>query len=158
MQWLQKIWPIINKSFGTYNVKGLEIEPTYWQAGAIVLLIFLLLFTLARLRYIYVHWNLSGASWSFLFYGFLLALFLEGFLLISGRTFFTATLGWKNAPKPISTFIDVGRNKMSQVLGEQTQVPESVAKQPPSAKSVVNDYFDLSESEAQRVQSQICSP
>jgi hypothetical protein len=157
MRVLTNIWTFLSKSFGTYTVRGLEIEPTYWQAGAIILLIFMLIFTLARLRYIYVHWNLSGTSLSFLFYGFLLALILEGFLIISGRTFFSATLGWENAPKPIAAFIDLGRDKMSKVLGEQTKIPESVAKQPPTAKSVVTDYFNLPKSEAQKVESQICS-
>lgn len=156
MQWTGKLWLFLNKSFGTYNIKGLEIEPTYWMAGAIVLLVFLLLFTLARLRYLYIHWNLSGTSLSFLFYGFLLALILEGFLMVSGRTFFTATLGWQDAPKPLSTFIDLSRNKMSKVLSEQTEVPDSVASQPPSAKSVVTDYFNLSKTEAENVETQIC--
>jgi len=153
---LTNILTFLNRSFGTYTVKGLEIEPTFWQAGAIVILIFLLVFTLARLRYIYVHWNLSSTSFSFLFYGFLLALLLEGFLIISGRTFFTATLGWKDAPKPISTFIELGRNKMIQVLGAQTQVPDSVAKQNPTAKSVVSDFSSLSGYEAKKVKNQIC--
>lgn len=155
---LTKILDFLNKSFGTYTVKGWEIEPTYWEAGAIVILIFLLIVTLARLRYIYVEWHFDRQNFSFLFYGFVLALILEGFLIISGRTFLSATLGWRSAPKPISTFIDFGRNKMSQVLGAQISVQDSVAKANPTAKSVVTDYFNLSKADAKKVQSQICTP
>lgn len=153
---ITNVWAFLSKSLGTYNIKGLEIEPTYWQAGSIVVLIFLLIFTLARLRYIYLEWHFSPQNFSFLFYGFLLALILEGFLIISGRTFFTATLGWKDAPKPISTFIDLGRSKMINVLGAQAEIPESVAKQRPTAESVVSDFSNLPKSEESKARIQIC--
>src|SRR4030067_1963214 len=102
----------LNKSIGTYNIKGIYIEPTYWQAFAIVFLLFLLVLTFARLRHLYVHWSVSKPAVSFIFYGFLLALVVEGFLIISGRTLFTEILGWKNAPKPVSTILDAGRVKL----------------------------------------------
>jgi hypothetical protein len=158
MRVFTNILGLLTKSFGTYKISGLEIEPTYWQAAAIIILIFLLIVTLARLRYVYVEWHFDRHNFSFLFYGFMLAIILEGFLIISGRTFFTTALGWKDAPKPIGAFIDLGRNKMSQVLGQQTQIPSSIAKQLPTAKSVVTDYFELSKPDAQKVQSQICRP
>jgi uncharacterized membrane protein YhfC len=148
----------INKSFGTYYFKGYYIEPTYWQAGAIVFLIFLLILTLARLRYIYVEWHFSRQNLSFLFYGFLLALIMEGFFLISGRTLFTQLLGWKNAPKPIGTALDLGREKLVDVLGSQSKIPSSVASEKPTPKSLITVFQSLSEDDKEEARSQICKP
>jgi len=140
----------INKSFGVYGVRGLEIEPTYWQAGIMVLLIFLLLFTLARMRYLYTHWSLGKSSLSMAFWGFLLAIALEGLLILSGRTLFTEVLGWENAPKPISTVLVISRNKLVDVLG--------ISKESPTREGVVVDYEGLSEEEMIQVQNYICNP
>jgi hypothetical protein len=158
MDILQKIWLFLSKTIGVYNIWGLSIEPAYWQAIAILVLFFFLILTLARLRYLYIHWNLSKTSLSFLFYGFLLALFLEGFLIIGGRTLFTATLGWKNAPKPIGTLIDIGRTQVAKVLEEQGSVPESVAKVKLSEEDVIRSYFSLSGEDAKKVRQRICTP
>lgn len=155
---MPNILRVLNKSFGTYNIKGIYIEPTYWQAAAIIILIFLLILTLARLRYIYVEWHFSRHNLSFLFYGFLLALIMEGFFLISGRTLFTTLLGWKSAPKPIGTALDIGRRKLSDVLGSQTKIPNSSASQKPSYQSVISSFEELSEEEKADTRLYICEP
>ena len=105
-----KFVEFINRTF-PFKVRNLDIEPTYWQAFAIVFLLFLLVLTIARVRYLYVHWNLGKSSLSFLFWGFVLSLIFEGFLFISGKTLLTEVWGWKNAPKPLSTALDEGRNR-----------------------------------------------
>jgi hypothetical protein len=148
----------LNKTFGVFDVRGVKIEPTYWQAGAIILLVFFLILTLARLRYIYVNWALSKGAISFLFYGFLLALILEGFLVLSGRTFMTEVLGWKNAPKPIGAAIDFGREKVTEVLGDQTGIPISSAKSKITPENLVREYKSLSISESRIVKEAICNP
>lgn len=148
----------LNKSFGIYNIHGVSVEPTYWMAGAIVILIFLLILTLARMRYLYIEWHFDRHNLSFLFYGFLLALILEGFLLISGRTFITEMLGWENAPKPIGTALDIGRDKLVQVLGEETKVPSSNAQTRPTVDQLMNYYGGLEKNDAEKVRSQICKP
>ena len=155
---MDKIFKLLNKSFGVYNIKGIDVEPTYWMAIAIVVLIFLLLFTLARVRYLYVHWNLSKTSLAFLFYGFLFALILEGFLIIGGRTLFTEIMGWKSAPKPISTFLDAGREKLVDVLGVTEEIPASYARETPTFQSVVGDYENLSLEDKESVKIFICEP
>jgi len=147
---------IINKSFGTYNVRGWSIEPTYWQAGAITLCLFMLLFTLARLRHMYVHWSVSKPSISFIFWGFLLALIVEGILFISGRTIFTELLGWKDAPKPISTVLDKSRSELITVLGVSETVPESYAEVVPTYQSVVIDFTELSDEEKETFKKFLC--
>lgn len=150
------ILQFLNRPFGIYNIRGIYVEPTYWMAGTIFLLAFLLLLTLARLRYLYVHWSLNRSAISFLFYGFLLALIIEGFFILSGRTIFTEVLGWENAPKPVSTLLDVARSRVAKVLGVTEQIPESVAREKPSYQNVVSDYQTLSPEEAEKVRSSIC--
>lgn len=155
---MQNVLKFLNKSFGTYNVKGIYIEPTYWMAIVIVILIFMMLMTIARVRYLYVHWNLSRTSLAFLFYGFLFALILEGFLIIGGRTLFTEIIGWKNAPKPIGTFLETGREKLVDVLGITEEVPSSYAQEAPSYQSVIGDFEYLSFEDKESVKSFICEP
>jgi len=149
---------LINKSFGTYNIRGIYIEPTYWEAVAIVLLLFMLVFTIARVRFLYVHWNLGKPAFSMFFWGFFLALILEGFLIIGGKTFVTEILGWKNAPKPISTALDLGRAKLVDVLGVKDEISQSVAKEKASYQSVISDYYNLSDEEKKTTRSLICKP
>ena len=153
---MQNVLKLLNKSFGTYNIKGIDVEPTYWMAIAIVFLIFLLLLTVARVRYLYVHWNLSRTSLAFLFYGFLFALILEGFLVIGGRTLFTEILGWENVPKPISTFLDTGRQKLVNVLGITEEVPASFAQETPTYQSVMSNYESLSIEDQESIRDFIC--
>ena len=135
----------------------MNIEPTYWEAFAIVILLFLLVFTLARLRHMYVHWSFK-TNWSMIFIGFMLALILEGFTIIGGKTLLIEIFGWNNAPKPISTALDMGRNKMIQVLGVNTQIPVSDAKSQPTYSTVYEDYQSLSTTEAAKLKEIICSP
>ena len=129
----------IGKTF-SFNVGQLEIEPTYWQVAAIVFLLFALVWTLARLTHMYVAWSLGKSSVSMLFWGFLLTLILEGFLLIGGRTLLTEVLGWKNAPKPIGTALDIGRERLVDVLGVTEEIPQSMAKENSTSESVILDF------------------
>lgn len=143
---------------GVYSVGGIDLEFTLWMVIVLVILAFMLFFTIARVRYLYVHWNLSKTSISFLFYGFLFALILEGVFIISGRTMFTEILGWKNAPKPISALLDTSRKKLVDVLGITEEIPSSYAQEPPTYQSVVGDYENLSIEDRETVKSFICNP
>ena len=140
------------------NVAGVDIAPTYWQVVLIVLLLFLLVFTLARMRYLYVHWSLGKSSISFLFWGFALATIVEGFLLLSGRTIFTEILGWQSAPKPISTVLDIGRNKLVDVLGVADEIPTSSAKEPFDIDKIISSFEDLPEEEKVVIRDLVCTP
>jgi hypothetical protein len=155
---MDKFLRIINKSIGVYEVRGLYIEPTYWQVAAIVFLIFLMLLTLARMRYLYVHWHMGKQNISMLFWGFLFALLFEGVLVISGRTMFSEILGWKNAPKPISTMLDITRNKLVDVLGITDEIPTSNASEIPTLESVMDDYQSLSDEEKDGIKNFVCKP
>ena len=70
---------------------------------------------LAQFRRHYLDWSFKGAIFG-LFWGFILALVLEGFLAINGQTVLTKMLGWKTAPKPISNLLDMGRAKVSAII------------------------------------------
>ena len=137
------------------EVRGTLFSPSYLQAAAIVFLLFLLVLSLARLRKIYVKWSLKGWH-AWLFMGFLLALLLEGFLLISGRTVLTEILGWENAPKPVKNALVVGREKLVNVLGITEEVPASVAQEEPTLQGVISDFQSLPSPEAEKFRSLIC--
>ncbi|MFV1917293.1 MAG: hypothetical protein ACC618_02335 [Patescibacteria group bacterium] len=135
----------------TFNLKlgNWNLTPEYWTAATIVFLLFALVFSLARLRKMYVHWSLKGFVPQVLI-GFVLALVLEGFLILGGRTLLTSILGWDNAPKPISTALDIGRAKLVNVLGASDEAATS--------KSVVLDFQSLSSTERDVAKIQICEP
>ncbi|KKS80634.1 MAG: hypothetical protein UV56_C0013G0008 [Candidatus Woesebacteria bacterium GW2011_GWC1_43_10b] len=145
--------------FGSFelNIAGYTLAPTYLQAGLILFLLFLLVLVLARVRRHFIDWSLKGSVVG-IFLGFALALILEGFLLIAGRTAITEILGWKNAPKPIQTALDSGREKLSSVLGETQEVPPTLAEEGFSSQDVVSAFESLDSSEAGEVRLQICSP
>lgn len=140
----------MNTSWGIYEIKGIYVEPRYWMAIALIVLAFLLLFTLARLRYLYVHWSFGKQSISMVFWGFILALIVEGFFLVFGKTLFTEILGWRSAPKPISTIMDIGRNKFVDVLGKSDEYKK------PTVTEVVNKFLDLNDDQAQEAKKFIC--
>lgn len=154
----QGVWEKLNVSSLSYKIGSLEFAPSYLQAGAIIFLSFLLILTLARLRHIYIHWSLGKTSMSMIFWGFLLAVVVEGFLLIGGRTLFTEILGWKSAPKPISNLLDIGRKKVVSVLGVTDEIPTSSAEMKPSLEELTNQYKSLTKDEARRFRENICSP
>ena len=113
-----------------FDFLKISINQSSWKAVAIVGLLFLLVLTLAQVRRHYIDWSIKGALFG-IFFGFLLALFLEGFLIIGGRTAVTELLGWENAPKPVQTAIDAGRMKLVDVLGIQDEIPQSIAQENP---------------------------
>ena len=141
-----------------FNLGELQFSPSYIQAGAIIFLLFLLVLTFARLRRVLVHWSLGKSGVAMLFWGFLLALILEGFLILGGRTLFTEIVGWKNAPKPILNVLDAGRNKLVDVLGVTDQIPTSTAREDPTLYDVISDFQSLSPDEAEKIRSMICQP
>ncbi len=141
-----------NLTFGNY-----VIPFTYLQVGAIVFLVFLLILMMAQFRRHYVDWSFKGVVFG-VFFGFLLALLLEGFLLIGGRTALTSLIGWKNAPAPISIALDSGRSKLIQVLGVQNQIPSSAAKENISIQNAIETLQSLNPSDLKKVKSLFCAP
>jgi len=99
-------------------------------------------------------WSVKGGIFG-IFFGFLLALILEGFLLIGGKTFLTEILGWKNAPKPIANALETGRGKLVKVLGVSQEIPESQAKLY-SKEEVITAFQSLPPKDASKVKALIC--
>ena len=60
-----------------FFVNNFSVAPTYIKAGAIIVLLF---------------------------------------LLVNGSTAITALLGWKNAPKPIKTALDIGKANLIKTI------------------------------------------
>ncbi len=137
------------------NLGKFSLPVTYIQAIAVVVLVFLLVLLLARFRRHYINWSFKGALFG-IFFGFLLALILEGFLIIGGRTAITSVLGWKNPPAPISIALEAGRNKLIQVLGINTQIPSSFAKENTTVTGAVTLLQNLNPTDIKKVKAIFC--
>lgn len=144
---------------GNFNFKlgKLEFAPSYFTAVAVVVLLFILIITLAQVRRHFLDWSVKGALFG-LFFGFILALILEGFLIIGGRTAITEVLGWENAPKPILALLDLGRGKLVNVLGVSDEVPSTFAQNKVGKEKIIEYFKNLSSSEAKEVKDAICEP
>lgn len=141
-----------NFDFSTFNF---NLESNTTKVVAIVGLLFILLLVLAKMRRHYVDWSLKGAVFG-VFFGFLLALILEGFLIIGGKTAVTEILGWKNAPKPLLVMIDSGKNELIKVLGIDSQIPDSFAQDNPTTDAAIEVLQSLDPTEIKKVKSIIC--
>lgn len=151
-QTFSKLTDSININLGNYSVPF-----TYWEVIAIVFLLFLLVLSMAQFRRHFVDWSLKGAVFG-VFFGFLLALILEGFLVIGGKTALTQLLGWKNPPPPVAQALDSGRAQLVKVLGTETTIPSSYAKETPTIQSVVNSLQSLNPGDQEKLRSLICKP
>lgn len=139
------------------NLGKFSIPVSYWQAGAVVFLLFVLVLMMANFRRHYVDWSLKGGVIG-IFFGFLLALILEGFLLIGGKTALTEVFGWKNPPAPLAHVLDAGKSQLIQVLGIQTQIPSSFAKESTTIKSAMEVVQNLNPSDLSKVKNILCAP
>lgn len=134
---------------------GLLFSPNLLMAILTVFLIFLLIMTFASLRHRYLGWHIKGILPG-LSFGFILALILEGFLILGGRTVLTELIGWENAPKPVAVALDAGRNQLVKVLGETTsEIPSSNA-QTQSSEDVYQAAQSLSRPEYQELKKLLC--
>ncbi len=151
---------VIERLFQTFDINlpgGFVFAPNLLQAILMVVLIFLLIYTLGHLRHTYVGWSVKGILPG-LSFGFALALILEGLFLIGGKTVFTELIGWKDAPKPISTVLEGGREKLVDVLGVAEEIPISSAKEAPTMQSVVKDMSTLSPADQEAARKVLCQP
>jgi hypothetical protein len=135
------------QTIGSFNLPGgLVFSPSYLQAGLIVLCLFLLILTFAMLKHRYIHWTIKGIMPGVTL-GFVLALFIEAMLVVSGRTVFTELVGWKNAPKPISNVLEASRSRLIDVLG---------ISDVPKVEELMQSYENLEKSEQDSLQELIC--
>lgn len=102
------------------KISNFTIAPNIWQAAAIVALVFALILILAYMSRNFLEWSLSGFGIG-LIIGFILAIVLEGFLLIGGKTVITGLLSWKSAPPQVQSILESGHTKLLEVLS----VPKS---------------------------------
>jgi hypothetical protein len=130
-------------------------SPSYFSAAAIVFLLFLLVLTLAQVRRHFLNWSLKGGIFGIAL-GFFLALILEGFMIIGGKTVVTEILGWRNAPKPILTALEAGRNKLVNVLGVTDEIKSSKAAIPVETE-VIELYQSLSPAQQEEIRYEICT-
>lgn len=139
----------------TFEAGGVQFAA--WQIVAIVVLLFFLVLTMASVRRHFLEWSVKGAGFGVVL-GFILALIIEGFLLIGGRTALTEVLGWKNAPKPIQVAIDQSRERFISVLGVTDEVPSSSAAERSNVDQMIQSYQQLDDDDSKAVQDYICTP
>lgn len=148
--------PNIPSGFFNIHLGKFTLPIAYWQAIAVVFLVFLLIILMAKFRRHYVDWSLKGAIFG-IFFGFLLALILEGFLIIGGRTALTSVLGWKNPPKVIANVLDLGKTKLIQVLGVSTTIPSSFAKDTVTVQNTIETLQNLSPTDTKKIKAIFCN-
>ena len=148
---------VIKTAAGNFNINlgKISLPIPYWQAIAVAVLVFFLIFMLAKYRRHTADWSLKGAVFG-VFFGFLLALILEGFLIIGGRTALTSVLGWKNPPPQIASVLDTGREKLVQVLGITSPIPSSFAKDSPSVQGAIEVLQSLNPDDSEKVRVIFC--
>ncbi len=132
---------------------GLTFRLSYLQALGMAGLIFLLILVMGQLRHRFAHWQMGGVMPG-VFFGFAIALVLEGIFIIAGRTIVTELVGWKDAPKPIVNVLDAGRSRLVDVMGEVDEVPVSSARSP--LDKILLDWKNLTPEEQADFRSQIC--
>jgi len=147
---------LIGQTFD-FNLGKLSFSPSYFQAGAIVVLLFLLIITMAQVRRHFLRWSAKGGLFG-IFLGFLLALIVEGFLIIGGKTAFTEIIGWQNAPKPIRVALEAGRGRLVNVLGVSEDIPVLSAEATSSKDKILEEFQSLAPDEAKSVRQMICTP
>ncbi len=139
------------------NLGKYTISLVFWEVAAIVFLIFLLILSMAQFRRHYMEYGLKGVFLG-IFFGFLLALLLEGFLIIGGKTALTEVLGWKNAPVPLQVALDSGKKQLIQVMGVETAIPATNAQDLPTIQSVMGSLQTLNPADLKKVKTLICQP
>lgn len=140
-----------------FNLGNFSFSIPYVEVAALVFLIFLLIVTMAQLRRHNIDWSIKGIIFG-TFFGFLLALTLEGFLITKGGTALTGILGWKNAPAPVSFVLDAGRTKLIQVLGVSEQIPSSIARENPTVAGALQFLQSLNPADIKKVKVIFCQP
>jgi hypothetical protein len=138
-----------------FSLGKVNLPIPYWQAITIVILLFVLVFMMAKFRRHYVDWSFKGAAFG-VFFGFLLALILEGFLIIGGRTALTSVLGWKNPPPAITAALDKGRSKLVQVLGINSTIPSSYANENLGTETAISILQSLNPADTKTVKAIFC--
>lgn len=130
-------------------INGFSVAPMYIKAGFAIVLIFFLIISLAQIRHHFVRWSFKGGLIG-LFFGALLTLIVEGFFMINGSTILITLLGWQKAPKPIKTALDLGKERISNVLGIQTQTE--------GEESIMSLLQNLDPDEIKKIKAIMCTP
>ena len=127
----------------------ISLTSIYVQVGAIIVLLFFLVLSLAQVRHHFIKGSFKGGLAGLVF-GIIFTLLAEGFLLVNGSTVLTTVFKWDNAPKPFSTALDIGKEKLTNVLGTETVKPTS--------GDVIETLQSLNPDEIKKVKAILCEP
>ena len=120
----------------SFSLGNLSFSVPYIEVAALVFLIFLLIVTMAQLRRHNIDWSIKGIVFG-TFFGFLLALTLEGFLITKGGTALTG-------------------NKLIQVLGASDKITTPTTIQNSTVTGAVQFLQNLSPGDIKKVKTIFC--
>lgn len=144
---MNSVQSLLSKIGSYFN--NIYISGNYVQAGVILILLFVLVLSLAKVRSHFVKGSLNGGVVGLVF-GIIFTLIVEGFLLLNGQTALMTVFGWKNAPKPFSTALEIGKDKFKTVLGVSTTNP--------TTKDAISVIQSLDPNEITKIKAIICTP
>lgn len=78
--------------------------------------------------------------------------------MIWGKTLLTETLGWKDAPKPLKTAMELGREKFVSVLGVSSEKQQAVIFSDPKVEDAIDVIQSLDPNENKKIKDIICTP
>jgi len=99
-----------------FHLPSIKVGPNIFQALAIVALVIGLILIAAFLKRTFQKHEAHYGIWSGLVAGFIIALVLEGFLLMNDKSLFTSILGAKNLPQPIQNALDQAHKGLLDIL------------------------------------------
>lgn len=128
-----------------------ELDPSVLQAGLVLIFVFIMATMIGLSRRFLFHYSMQGA-WMGFIAGIITLLMLEAGLFVGYREVTNGRLAGKT-PENLKLAVDKSRQNVSQVLGlsdEEEKIP--------TAQSVFLDYKNLPKTDAELVQTAICSP
>lgn len=126
------------------------------QATFIIIVVFLFALLLGVARHHMLAWSIKGA-WFGIFFGILLTLLVEAFLLVGGRTALVETLNNEKIPKTVRNTIREGTREISNSLNNEIPMLSAQDQQDPT-KNVISLFSSLKREDQQTVERAICLP
>lgn len=99
-----------------FHLPAVKIGSNIFQALAVIALVIGLILVAAFLKRTFQKHEAHYGIWSGLVAGFVLALVLEGFLLMNSKSALTSILGTKSMPRPIQNVLDGAHKGLLDIL------------------------------------------
>ena len=139
-----------------FSLIGAYVSPGAQKAFFIGLGIFLFLLLFAFTRHHMLSWSIRGA-WFGIVLGIVVALAVEAFLLVGGRTLVVEAIKNERTPKSVRVFLQENLTELAQSLAGEPKTL-SAAEEATGAADVVLEFQRLPPLERQKARQLICTP